>query len=279
MYYKIMIVDGNAWMYLDMAYQMVTMLENNGFKAEVVSYDHTALNTNQQTCVFLGTRYRDITIPSGSIVSNFDNDTLLFDIIPEYVFRTCTIWDYSAENIDFIHRRYPETRCFLFQMGYTQLLRLVDGYDEDKKDIDVLLIGAETDRRNKIMNQLSDLGVQVLTVYRKIGTERAELIERSKITISVYGSEHRHCISASRFVPILSNNGFIIAEKCSNKQQESYWSDFMITTKYDDLVSMVLYYLERPELRFDRANHFCSLFRRTSPSILLKDKNMDSINV
>lgn len=266
MRYKLIIVDNNAWMYTDMASQIITQLSEAGNTADMSTV--VSQNSDEVTHIFLGTAYgRSGQVPPGSIVTNFDNDTHLFNILTPAIIQTCTIWDYSQENLDLIRKNYPQADCHLFEMGYSPLLDHSLTYEESEKDIDVLLLGIETERRSNILNCLREDGYNVMTAYRKIGAERAELLRRTKIAVSIYGQDHTHCISASRFTPILCNNGFIITENCSNKEKNDRWSQYTVSVDYDQVYNTIVEYLGKPEKRKEMADRFYREFRQTRSKV------------
>lgn len=267
MHYKLIIVDNNTWMYTDMALQIITQLSEAGHTAEMSTI--VSHNSDDVTHVFLGTAYnRIVQVPPGSIVTNFDNDTHLFNILTPTIIQTCTIWDYSQENLDLIRQRYPEAVCHLFEMGYSPLLDHHLTYEESQKDIDVLLLGVETERRSKILNRLREDGYNVVAAYRKIGAERVELLRRTKIAVSIYGYDHTHCISASRFTPILCNNGFIVTENCSNKEKNHRWSQYTVSVDYDQVYDTIVEYLGKPEKRREMADKFYQEFKQTRSKVI-----------
>lgn len=267
MHYKLIIIDNNIWMYTDMAHQICTQLSEQGHVVEICHYE-IGENTNTIRYIFLGTAYAKLYIPPKSIVTNFDNDTHLFTILTPSLIQTCTVWDYSQENIDLIRKYYPNSDCYLFQMGYSPLLDHKVMYTEEDKDIDVLLLGSETKRRMNVLNLLKRSGYNVVTKYNKIGIERAELIRRSKICISIYSNDHTHCTSASRFTPILCNNGFIVTENCSNKEMNDYWSKYTISIEYDEIYDTVVTYLKQPEKRKELADKYYQDFKQTRSKVL-----------
>lgn len=266
MHYKLIIIDKNIWMYTDMAHQTMTKLTEEGHTSDIVDYE-IGENTDSVKYVFFGTGYNAVKVPHGSIVTNFDNDTLVFSILTPEIIETCTIWDYSKENICLIKEKYPNADCHFFEMGYSPHLDHGLSYNECEKDIDVLFLGGKTNKRQKILNEISQAGYNVMSIYRKNGPERADFFRRAKIIISIYSSEHTHCISASRFTPALCNNGFIITENCSNSEQNERWSQYTVSVEYEKLVSTVLEYLEQPEKRKELADDFYVKFKLTRPRV------------
>jgi hypothetical protein len=269
MLYKLVILDNNEWMYLDMAYQFIPMFERMGHCAEIVQYEN-GKNTSEIRYMFLGTNYRYYTIPTNSIVSNFDSIAHMFEILTEDIIRRCEIWDYSEKNIRLIKEMYPESICHFVELGYSELLDFGIKNKEDDKDIDVLMLGVETPRRMNILDNLRRRGLNVLVVYRKTGKERADLIGRTKVVISIYGHEDdTEYISSSRFAPVLSNGGFIIAENCSDYVQNTKWSEFMISVGYDEIVGTVHKYIIAPCKRILLREEFYNRFKCNRPKSCL----------
>jgi hypothetical protein len=268
MLYKLIILDKNEWMYLDMAYQFIPMFEGMGDSAEIVQYEN-GKNTSEIRYVFLGTNYRYYTIPTNSIVSNFDNHSHLFEILSEDIIRTCEIWDYSSKNIRLMKEVYPECRCHLVELGYSELLDFGIKNKEDDKDIDVLMLGVETPRRVNILDELRGRGLNVLSVNGKTGEDRADLIGRTKVVISIYGDEnYTECISSSRFAPVLSSGGFIVAENCSDDTQNTKWSEFMICVGYDEIVETVHKYIISSCKRSLLCEEFYNRFKCNVPKVV-----------
>lgn len=267
MFFKLIIIDNNPWMYEDMALQVKSMVESYGNSAEIVPYEYGQNNTNTQY-VFFGTNYSRVEVPINSILTNFDDHRIVFKILTDKLLTTCRVWDYSLENIRQIRQKVPSIDCRLFEMGYSPLLDYNCGYNEKDKEIDVLFIGSINSRRQCITDVLAK-NYNVKYVYCKSGKERADLIKKSRICISIYSSEMRNCISASRFTPILSNNGFIITETCTDKYQNDRWNPFVVDIEYEKLVETIGYYLQNPEKRKQHADRAYQLFKTHLPRVSL----------
>ncbi len=262
MFFKLVIVDRNEWMYRDMALQTKTILENNGNTSDIVQYEQYS----DTKTIFFGTAYAGVFIPNNSIVTNFDDYRILFSILTENILLTCEIWDYSHTNLSLLKQKFPLCNCKLFEMGYTPYLDYENGYQEKDKDIDILFLGVVSHRRSVILNSLKEK-YNVVSDYFKEGKARAELIKRSKICISIYSSDVRICISASRLTPILCNNGFVVTETCEDEYQNNRWKQWTITVDYDKLVETVLYYLEHSEERKIYADTAYENFKKNPPCI------------
>lgn len=264
--YKLIILDNNTWMYLDMAYQAMTILETAGDRGVLIAYSDIR---DGDKCIFFGTKYGQYPLPVGSIVTNFDNDTLLFSIISDNILQTCEVWDYSIENIELMRAKVPDGVYKHFVMGYTPILDYGVGYNEPDKVFDVLLVGSLSNRREIIMRALDNAGLHTKVIYRCVGEERAELIKQSRLCISMYSGDNRHCISASRMTPILCNNGLIVTEICSNPDQEAFWSKYTISVTFEDVCETVYKLLRMtPEARKQLADGFYAEFIKTQPRLI-----------
>jgi hypothetical protein len=270
MQYRLTILDNNYYMYLDMALQLVTMIENCGDQAEIITYEDVHDNTVNTQNIFLGTSYSQYIIPTCSIVTNFDNHNILFTILTDHIIKSCIIWDYSRHNIDLTIERFPEADCHLLELGYSKLIDYDTKYEEEEKDIDVLFLGNVSERRNIILTQLEEKGVNVVREYRKYEQDRANLIKRAKICLSIYSETHLHTISSSRFAPILSNNGFIVTETCTDQYQETKWSEYLVSANYENIVDTTIDYLNRPKDRKISADHYYETFKKNNPPIVTK---------
>lgn len=261
MHYKAIIMDRSPWMYLDMALQAKTILEKDGNEYELVN----RIEENDGCrYIFFGTAYPTIQIPKNSIITNFDDFRVFNTIISKEMIETCELWDYSSLNIENATKIFQGASCKLFEMGYTPLLDF--HLPPEKKTIDILLIGLENSRRQVILDVLRKK-YNVVCCYYKNGKERAELINKSKICISIYTSEMKKCISASRFTPILCSGGFIITETCDDEYQNERWSQFTIPVLYGKLIETVDCYYNRPNERERFANRAYSLFKSTEPTV------------
>lgn len=268
MFYRIIIVDRHRGMYADMAYQIMSMLQNQGDQVELVEEGGVAQpNTDTTRHIFLGTQYRNTQVPGGSIVTNFDNSEVILQILSREIIETCEVWDYSRDNIAFIEKMFPSAVCRLIELGYSPMLDLGSGYDEEEKDIDILFMGSVLPKREKILSELTRRGAHVVRENFRYGQERADLIKRAKVCISIFNNHVTQCVSSSRFAPILCNNGFIVCEQCSDALHEAKWSQFMISVPYEDLVETALTWLAQPKMCKAVADSSYARFKGVAPIV------------
>ena len=144
--------------------------------------------------------------------------------------KKCTIWDYSQNNINFILQKYPQAKCRLLKLGYSKYLDYNLDYNENDKDIDILFLGQESDRRNAILDRLIDDGYKVVIEQGKTDEELAKLVQRAKINLNIYYKDfYTKCISSTRLVPLVGNKGLVISEECVDEDQNNDWKNFTIS--------------------------------------------------
>jgi hypothetical protein len=268
MHFNIVIIDNNKWMYVDMSLQIKTMVEFFGNNtASLVEYNIDLENTKESTMVFLGTQYINHKIPVGSIVTNFDNFLILRKIISPFLANNHEIWDYSKKNIDILKDENPKSYCSLFEFGYSKFLDFNIGYNEQDKDIDVLFLGNISERRSHVIDSLKRKGYVITVLYRKIGQDRSTYIKRAKICLSLYSSDVRVGVLASRMTPLLCNNSFVVAENCSDKYQNDRWGTYTKSVDYDSIVDTIVEYLKKPSDRKKFADKSYNLFKTTTPTL------------
>ncbi len=241
----------------------MTWLQDSGHTTEMIDYDPGTINTPELQHIYIGTRIREFNIPPGSIVTNFDHYKFLYKVLTPEMINTCTIWDYSQENIDLLKHDYPDAKCCLFEMGYSPILDYHCGYEETDKDIDVLFLGGISDRRRAILDTIRERNCRIITGYTMFGPKRAELLKRAKIVLSIYSHNWRHAISASRLTPSLCCNAFIIAEKCTNEHQENRWAQYVKSVDCDQIADTVVEYLNKPQERKLFADGAYEAFKQT----------------
>jgi len=118
------------------------------------------------------------------------------------------------------------------------------------QDIDVLFVGALTERRKSILNKLGQgLNITVKSVF---GKEFYQAIQRSKIVLNLHGSEYLD--TETRIFETLSCRGFIITEKLAAESPFVSGKHLIECDKVKELTGKIAFYLNHPELRHAMAN-------------------------
>ena len=92
-----------------------------------------------------------------------------------------SIWDYSQKNVQKFQSD-GVSRIKLLRIGYQKELERI--YPSPTKDIDVLFYGCINQRRQKIITDLSENGLNVKTLFGIYGKERDQWISRSRLVLN-----------------------------------------------------------------------------------------------
>lgn len=113
------------------------------------------------------------------------------------------------------------------------------------QDIDVLFVGAITERRKRILDQLSKQ--TKITVRSIFGNEFYKTIQCSKIILNLHGSEFLD--TETRVFETLACKGFILTEKLAAESPFISGTHLVESNKIDELTKMIAFYLDHPNLR------------------------------
>jgi len=93
------------------------------------------------------------------------------------------VWDYSLYNIEQLGKLGIDnvTHC---PIGFSGALCRIDA--AENRDIDVLFYGSVNERRQVVLDSLSDAGLRVETLFGVYGETRDSMIARSKIVLNVH---------------------------------------------------------------------------------------------
>jgi len=270
MQYNLIILDNNILMYEDMVYQFKNTLDSKSISNIIISYNEAKsknflVNNHQFQCVFFGTKYKNFDIPIHSILTDFDNDTLFEKHFSQELIENNKIACYSKITVNKIKCLYPESKVGLFHFGYSKYL---DFFQNSNKDIDICFLGGFEDRRKNIIQTLSK-NYTCIHTYGIFGKERQKLYNRCKIILSIASSDYmKNFTNSSRIFPAVSNGCFVIAEKCTDEEQNKILSNICINTEYDNIVSLVKYYLTFEEVREKKRQEFYNHVKTISSDII-----------
>lgn len=149
---------------------------------------------------------------------------------------------------------------------YEEAFRRSTGGRTFTQDIDVLFFGWLSDRRKRILDRLSERGMNVHIVSHKaivVKEELDKLLARSKIVLGlhVYDDPDAQIADFARFDYLLSNRLFAIHERPSAEARHLEFERNVTTCEYDDIPDTCAFYLERPELRTTKAEQAYQWFK------------------
>lgn len=118
------------------------------------------------------------------------------------------------------------------------------------QDIDVLFVGALTERRKKILDKLGEeINITIKSVF---GKEFYQSIQRSKIILNLHGSEYLD--TETRIFETLSYRGFVISEKLAAESPFISGKHLIECDGIEGLTEEIIFYLNHPELRHAMAD-------------------------
>jgi hypothetical protein len=148
----------------------------------------------------------------GTIVYNLEQiDESSSWCSPTYLrmLQSCQVWDYSAPNIASLTRLGVTVKVRHVPVGYVpELTRIAAGPAED---IDVLFYGSMNERRNNVISQLRQAGLNAHTVFGMYGPARDALIARSKVVLNMHYYE-ANIFELVRVSYLLANRKAVVAE-------------------------------------------------------------------
>ena len=151
-------------------------------------------------------------LPPGTIVYNLEQiDESSSWCSPTYLrlLQSCQVWDYSARNIASLVRLGVTVKVKHVPVGYVpELTRITAAPVED---IDVLFYGSMNERRNNIISQLRQAGLNTHAVFGVYGPSRDALIARSKVVLNMHYYE-TNIFELVRVSYLLANRKAVVAE-------------------------------------------------------------------
>ncbi len=152
-------------------------------------------------------------LPPETIVYNLEqNKGLALDNVKPSLratAKTCRIWDYSSENLQF-WSTLGASDVRILPIGYAPILRRIAR--PEVQDIDVLIYGAPGANRLEAFRWLSLCGLTSIFVCGLYGKARDELIGRSKIVVNINMYSHSKIFELVRVSYLLANQKAVVAE-------------------------------------------------------------------
>ena len=173
-------------------------------------------------------------VPPGSIIYNLEQLGGA-QLPPAYyeLARQHQIWDYDQRNI----AKWKNLGCACppvhVPIGYVPELTRIS--PASTQDIDVLFYGSLNERRNRILNALKDLGINVQVIFGVYGRERDQLIGRSKVVLNVHFYEAK-VFEVVRVSYLLANSKAVVTESSPDTAMEPGLKDCVLALPYDHLV-------------------------------------------
>ena len=161
-----------------------------------------------------------------------------------------SIWGYAQGNAAFVAPLgIPFTYVpFGYAPYYEETFRANVGEAQIAEDVDVLFFGTVSPRRQTVIDQLRNRGVNVLAVTREnplhgAGLDRA--IARAKIVLGIHSHEDTatHIADFARLDHLLSNRRFVLHEDLFPVGSDQAFERVVTTCPYDQLADRCVHHL------------------------------------
>ena len=160
-----------------------------------------------------------------------------------YLASKCQVWDYSKKNIE-LFNQFGLTHPQYLKLGYSPILNRIPS--DHVRDIDVLFYGSMTERREHIIHQLSNRGVNVVALKDVFGEELDRYISRSKIVLNVHFFDSQ-IFEIVRCFYLMNNGVAIVSEVNKTTEIESDYLDGIAGVPYEQLVDKCCELLSYPD--------------------------------
>lgn len=273
MLYVIIILDPGYETYRDIVVMYLDVFDKEGKQYVCTTYYEASMqgllkNDSETQCIFFGTRCHQFKIPKNSIITNYDNDSVIHQIITEDLARDNIILNYS----EFCNEKLKQLYKFPLRLGlcYYGYSSRHDNYKFVPKEYDLCYFGSGEMRRQQILNVLA-------TKYKCCfghgfwAEQRTDIFNKSKIVLSIYSSDYITKFTyGSRIFPAVSNGSLVIAERCKDEKVAVELDKICINVDYNSLIPTIDYFLQHPELCATLAKQFHENVKNINASLYIK---------
>jgi hypothetical protein len=237
--YQIVIIRPEGYQHSDAFREVATMLrygiERLGHSVVMTENEFSAENINIILGIHLIPAALIDKIPLSSIIYNleqFDSKSML-NATRLPLFRTLTVWDYSKRNIENFRKMGCKNLFYHVPIGYVPELTCIDPVST--QDIDVLFYGSMNTRREKILEELKQRGLTVVTLFGVYGRERDAVIARAKVIINIHFYD-ASIVEIVRISYLLANHKAVVTECNEGSEIADDLKTAVALTPYDKLV-------------------------------------------
>jgi hypothetical protein len=132
------------------------------------------------------------------------------------------VWDYSQSNLKFI----PHVNKSLISFYYEQKLNRIP--DQSIKEWDLIFYGSINERRKKILEELTNRGLKLKTIFGVYGADRDVLIGRSRAVLNLHFYDAQLLQQIRIFYPLI-NQIPVISENYPLSSAPDVYGDCIFT--------------------------------------------------
>jgi len=182
------------------------------------------------------------------------------------------IWTYTKNNIQLL--KIPFRQFLNVPPQFNQIYHFLDlkseyeNYDLSK----IVFIGNKTNKRNEIFQELDDDFIHRDNVWSK--NEWTELLKEYKFYINIHRIPNCQTLETLRIIPILSNGGIVISEKCNQNEMIEYQNYNIYFCERNEIVEI----WNKLKNEFQNNFHEKELERITKWKLFRENKHMNIIS-
>ncbi len=188
-------------------------------------------------------------LPKGTIIYNLEqldvkNKHLITKILkfPDNLI----LWDYSRKNIKALRSYGFKNKAHLMQPAYSPALNRIS--KPTTQNIDVLFYGSINERRQRVINQLKQLGLNTQVVSGLYGEERDNLIARSKVILNMHYYESS-IFESIRVSYLLANSKAVVTEIGNDTEIDVAFKECVYGVDYNKLAQACFKLVKDDDLR------------------------------
>ena len=200
--------------------------------------------------IFFGTGFVRRNAPrAGSIIYNMEQltEARIAEMGGAALFERYTVWDYAAANLAVWHA--AGLRSVHVPIGYMPEMQTIERMSH--QEVDVLFYGWQSPRRAKVIEDLRNEGLNVVSFGNVFGAARDAWMARSKIVLSMHFYEDLRIVEAMRVAHCLTNRVPLVSEDGVGDEE---YEGGVAFAPYDKLVETCLRYLGDEQLRLELAD-------------------------
>lgn len=191
----------------------------------------------------------ELVLPPGKVITVQLEQWGTYWFTEEYLERlrsVHSVWEFSKSVVSHLQKRAID--AFYVPLGRISNERLVLP-ESVPEDIDILFYGCINSRRQLLINALQAVGINVRAESSVFGTQKHDLIQRSKLILNIHYYEHS-ATEQLRIIPCLKQGKLVISE--TSKIDQLPIAEF--ATGSEELVQRCQFWLSQTaQQRRDRA--------------------------
>ena len=173
--------------------------------------------------------------------------------------------DYSRENLAILNA-WGAREVMLMPLGYVPELERLARSDSD---FDLLFYGGRNDRRNRVLNEIANTGVNLKYLNGVYGADRDRFIEKSKVVLNLHLYESQ-IFELVRVNYLMHNKVCLLTEINKSTKIEEDLKELFVCSPRERLASAALDLLEQPDVITQKASLAYDWLRSRPQELIIK---------